>query len=70
MMQVYELEYQKKHEAKTKGVALAVNNNESKTEEIENQVDMIVKKIFKKMELGQCKGSGYQQKGYEKSSKS
>lgn len=47
MMQAYELEYQKMHEAKTKGIALAVNKDEDKSYEIENQVRLISRNISK-----------------------
>lgn len=46
MMQAYELKYRKKMENKSKGVALTANKDEDKTDEIENEIGLIVKKYF------------------------
>lgn len=52
MMQAFKLEYLKNMEAKTKGVALATKKDEDKTEDIENEIGLIVRKYLKCFDQG------------------
>ncbi|KFK41042.1 hypothetical protein AALP_AA2G078000 [Arabis alpina] len=53
MMQAYELEYNTKMHIKAKDVAFKSNTEERKSDELENQIGLIVKKHFKRLDQGQ-----------------
>ncbi|KFK24354.1 hypothetical protein AALP_AAs73553U000100, partial [Arabis alpina] len=62
MMQAYELEYNTKVHIKVKYVAFKSNTEEHKSDELENQIELIVKKHFKRLDQGQHRGVVSQQR--------
>ncbi|KFK21896.1 hypothetical protein AALP_AAs60866U000100 [Arabis alpina] len=62
MMQAYELEYNTKVHIKVKDVAFKSNTEEHKSDELENQIELIVKKHFKMLDQGQHRGVVSQQR--------
>ncbi|KFK36910.1 hypothetical protein AALP_AA4G188800 [Arabis alpina] len=62
MMQAFELEYNTKVHIKAKDVAFKSNAEERKSDEHENQIKLIVKKHFKRLDQGQHRGVVSQQR--------
>ncbi|KFK39751.1 hypothetical protein AALP_AA3G282900 [Arabis alpina] len=62
MMQAYELKYNTKMHIKAADVAFKSNAEERKSDELENQIELIVKKHFKSLDQGQHRGVVSQQR--------
>ncbi|CAN8255108.1 unnamed protein product [Cochlearia groenlandica] len=66
MMQAHEIQQLHKGETKGKSIAPVAENQPPSCDDLKDQVGMIVKKYFKKIERGQCK---FTESGYKSESK-